>query len=77
MNYGTPIVNRGGIAILDATAINVGTDAVTYTVIAPNTRCVPVRGLILVNIDIEIPAGTTDTRFLDSLRRLQITVEIH
>ena len=61
MNYGTPIVNRGGIAILDATAINVGTDAVTYTVIAPNTRCVPVRGLILVNIDIEIPAGTTDT----------------
>lgn len=61
MNYGTPIVNQRGIAILDATAVTVTTDAVTFTLVEPCTRCVPVRGLVLVNLDIAIPDGTTDT----------------
>ncbi len=61
MNYGTPIVNQRGIAILDATAVTVTTDAVTFTLVEPCTRCVPVRGLVLVNLDLEIPEGTTET----------------
>lgn len=61
MNYGTPIVNNRGIAVLDATAVSVGTDAVTFTLIEPMRNCIPVRGLVLVNLSLAIPDGTTDT----------------
>lgn len=60
-NYGTPIVNNRGIAVLDATAVSVTTDAVVFTLVEPMRNCVPVRGLILVNLNLPIPEGTTDT----------------
>lgn len=61
MNYRTPFVNQNGIAILDSTSVSVGTDAVTFTLNEPLSRFVPSRGLVLVNLSSEIPAGTTDT----------------
>jgi hypothetical protein len=61
MNYGTPIVNNRGIAVLDATAVSVTTDAVTFTLVEPMRNCVPVRGLVLVNLNLPIPEGTTET----------------
>ena len=59
MDYRTPFVNQNGIAILDSTSVAVGTDAVTFTLNEPLSRFVPSRGLILVNLVNEVPAGTT------------------
>lgn len=61
MNYRAPFVNMNGIAILDSTSVAVSTDAVTFTLNEPLSRFVPSRGIVLVNIQSEIPAGTTTT----------------
>ena len=61
MNYRSPFVNQQGFAILDSTSVSVGTDAVTITLNEPFSRFVPARGLVLVNLTNEIPAGTTGT----------------
>ena len=53
MNYRTPFVNQNGIAILDSTGVSVGSEAVAFTLKS--------RGLVLVNLTNEVPAGTTDT----------------
>jgi hypothetical protein len=61
MNYRTPFVNQNGIAILDSTSVSVGAESVTFTLNEPLSRYVPSRGLVLVNLVNEVPAGTTDT----------------
>ena len=61
MNYRQPLVNQNGIAILDSTAVSVSAEAVTFTLNEPLSRFIPSRGLILVNLTNEIPAGTTGT----------------
>ena len=61
MNYRTPFVNQNGIAILDSTGVSVGSEAVTFTLNEPLSRFVPSRGLVLVNLTNELPAGTTGT----------------
>jgi hypothetical protein len=61
MNYRTPFVNQNGIAILDSTGVSVGAESVTFTLNEPLSRFVPSRGLVLVNLVSEVPAGTTET----------------
>jgi len=61
MNYRTPYVNQNGIAILDSSNVAVGTDSVVITLNEPSSRFVPARGLVLINLQNEIPTGTIDT----------------
>lgn len=61
MNYRTPFVNMNGIAILDSTSVSVNTENVTFNLVEPTNRWVPTRGLVLVNLQNEVPTGTTDT----------------
>lgn len=61
MDYRTPFVNQNGIAILDSTSVSVGTEAVAFTLNEPLSRFIPSRGLLLVNLTNEVPAGTTGT----------------
>ena len=54
-------VNRNGVATLDSSGINVGTEAVTYTIRLPFDTNVNYRGLVLVRLNEAIPDGTTGT----------------
>lgn len=61
MLFNSNYVNRNGIATLDSSSVNVGTDAVTFTLRLPFDTNVPYRGLVLVRLNEAIPEGTTDT----------------
>lgn len=59
--YPYQFVNTRGIPTIESIGVNVGTDAVTFSFKNGAGRNTPFRGLLLVKIGQEIPAGTTST----------------
>lgn len=59
--YPYQFINTRGIPTVETTGVSVGTDAVTFQFKNHAAFNTPFRGLLLVKIGQEIPAGTTAT----------------